>query len=310
MERKREMMHWLAKVDTKHCRLPPSSASSIIDFDFIFRLALPHRHTALTLSLVFLIALNVSIHSAIRQTLEKSLILSADLSFHIFNLIESEISQRCFSFEASRFTSSTRQLISHKHTFATMKSSFGSFVLSAAALLISTTSALSFTSESITSTVCSSPKSILLHLFPAAVMSTAYSLLHMHKKPSTSPLPPLEQIPASPSLLTQPPQLDDRDATQPTYDLLTPVGIHNQLSWAGFGLSSPPVSSPTFTGVEVHSGKNYASAPVLKDFFPPGLTTSYPGSEIVFFDLEKFWWGCSTKDRGDGRAAPRDVPGW
>jgi len=114
----------------------------------------------------------------------------------------------------------------------------------------------------------------------------------------------------SPSKLTFPLQLEDRDATQPTYDLLTPVGIHNQLSWAGFGLSSPPVLSPTFTGVEVHSGKNYASAPVLKDFFPPSLTTSYPGSEIVFFDLEKFWWGCSTKDRGDGRTMPRDVPGW
>jgi len=92
--------------------------------------------------------------------------------------------------------------------------------------------------------------------------------------------------------------------------MLAPVGIHNQLSWAGFGLSSPPVLSPDFSGVEVHSGKNYASAPVLKDFFPPSLTTSYEGSEIVFFDLEKFWWGCSTKDRGNGMGAPRDVPGW
>jgi len=91
--------------------------------------------------------------------------------------------------------------------------------------------------------------------------------------------------------------------------MLAPVGIHSQLSWAGFGLSSPDTSSASFSGVEVHSGKNYASAPVLRDFFPPTLTTSYEGSEIVFFDLEKFWWGCSVKDT-NVHIAPRQLPGW
>lgn len=91
--------------------------------------------------------------------------------------------------------------------------------------------------------------------------------------------------------------------------MLAPVGVHSQLSWAGFGLSSPDTSSTSFSGVEVHSGKNYASAPVLKDFFPPALTTSYEGSEIVFFDLEKFWWGCSVKDM-NVHIAPRQLPGW
>jgi hypothetical protein len=90
--------------------------------------------------------------------------------------------------------------------------------------------------------------------------------------------------------------------------MLMPVGVHNQLSWAGFGLSSPVVDS-SFSGVEVHSGKTYASAPVLKEFFPPSLTTSYEGSEIVFFDLEKFWWGCSIKD-SNVHVAPRQLPGW
>lgn len=94
--------------------------------------------------------------------------------------------------------------------------------------------------------------------------------------------------------------------------------MYNQLLWHGFSVASPVSKNGSilytddkdFQGIEPHSEPNYASAPVVPDFFLPGLSTSYPGSHIVFFDLDKFYWGCSTPDPLGGVESELSVPGW
>ena len=108
-----------------------------------------------------------------------------------------------------------------------------------------------------------------------------------------------------------PQQLDNLNAT-PSNSGLFPqkpeVGVYNQLQWIGFSVDTPLLdpASPDFIGIPPKSAPNYATAPVVPDFFLPSLTSSYPGSRVVFFDFNNFVWGCSTQDPKFAFA----TPGW